>query len=161
MEETWIQKEELVYALDNPVFDNALIDAHNLIRTTQCRPIWNHDFQPDRNIKQNINCETLLWFLTHHIMRMISYARHDVGGFLIASFPGVVHWSHCRTWCMQWFTCWYPLYSKVWLIAQHIMHISSSAWHCMCTSCTFLRVGKHHTMIVFHTQNMMMIVFWV
>ena len=46
--------------------------------------------------KQNANCETLLWFLTHHIMRMISYAPHDVGGFLIASFPGVIQSSHAE-----------------------------------------------------------------
>ena len=96
-----------------------------------------------------------------YIMRMISCARHGVGGFLIASFTGVVHQSHCRTWCMQRFTCGYPLCSNVKLIAHHIMHISSSAWHCTGTSCAFLSIGTHHIIPIVRTQNMMVIVFWV
>ena len=54
--------------------------------------------------------------------------------------------------CNDLLTCGYPLCSNVWLIAHHIVHTSSSAWHCMRTSCTFLRC----TWI--HTQNMKMIV---
>ena len=45
-------------------------------------------------MKQNVNCETLLWLWTHHNMRMLSIARRDVGGRLISSFTGVVHQSH-------------------------------------------------------------------
>ena len=41
-------------------------------------------------MEQNVNCETLLCIPTRRIMRMISYARLDVGGFLIASLTGVV-----------------------------------------------------------------------
>ena len=54
--------------------------------------------------------------------------------------------------CNDLLTCGYPLCSNVWLIAHHIVHTSSSAWHCMRTSCTFLRCTR------IHTQNMKMIV---
>ena len=32
-------------------------------------------------MKQDVNCEAQLWLPTRHIMRMISYARHDVSVF--------------------------------------------------------------------------------
>ena len=104
-------------------------------------------------MKQDVNCETLLWPPMHHIMRMIPCARHDVSGFLIASFTGVVSWSHCRTRCVQQFTCWYLLYSNVILSTHHIMHISSSAWHCMRTSSKFLCKSRIAVCVISHVKH--------
>ena len=99
MEETWIQKKELVYALDNPVFDNAFIDAHDLIVSYVRHNADRFETMIFNRIETLSKISTVkhcsgswrITSLTHHIMRMISYARHDVGGFFIASFPGVVH----------------------------------------------------------------------
>ena len=52
----------------------------------------------------------------------------------------------------------YLPYSNVWLTAHHIMHISSSTWHRMHTSCTFLWLGAHHIIFWIYTRYMKMIV---
>ena len=153
--------EELVYVLHSPVFDYTFVDAHDLMRATWCRPMWVHGLSPGRIMKQNDNCETLLWLLTHHIMRMISCAWHDVGVFFDCIFHGCRPLISLQSMEHATVRLWISAVLSKWLIAQHIVHISSSAWHCMCTSCTFLRVGKHHTILVFQTQTTLMIVFWV
>ena len=102
-------------------------------------------------MKQDVKCETLLWLPTHHIMRMLSVARHAIGSFFRCIFHGCRRLISFRTWCMQWFTSWYLLCSNVWLLAHHIMRITLSAKHCMHTSCTFRCIGTHYIILTWKT----------
>ena len=128
---------EPISALYSLVFDYAFVDAHDPKPATWCRRIWINALWPDRIMKQ----ENHLWTIvlapdaTHHAHDPVRTTRCK--WLLIASFTGASLQNMVRATVFLWI-------SAVWLIAHHVMHISSSAWCCMRTSSTFLWLGAQH-----------------